>query len=168
MISLDKDQAVLMTSRYQIQTYYLFLGSLAGSILGIIGAIGFLMKSVERIYLKRYAKKLNEKVEVSSKKHMKMIKNCFDDVKKDLEENEELRDEPHFNSLDSMYLQGNMSLDAIHPKVEEKYCIDQDSSFTENQFSTKNKQDSTGIALKDELEFRGSSRNPRVYPINQY
>jgi hypothetical protein len=49
---MDLNQSVLITERSFAQSYYLFLSSLAGSVLGVIGVVGFFMRLCEWIYLK--------------------------------------------------------------------------------------------------------------------
>ena len=75
---MDVNQSVLMTERLYSETYYLFLSSLAGSILGITGAIGFLMRQIERNYL-IIEDKINHKALMFAKKlKRRQIKNCFE------------------------------------------------------------------------------------------
>lgn len=49
-ILLDKNDAVLLTQRIEKETLDAYLSNLAGSILGILGTIGFLMNLVEEKY----------------------------------------------------------------------------------------------------------------------
>lgn len=75
---MDLNQSVLITERSFSQSYYLFLSSLAGSVLGIIGAIGFFMRLCERIYLKIRGyiyKKLDQLVR---KLKRKQVRYCFE------------------------------------------------------------------------------------------
>lgn len=54
-VYLFKNEAALLTQRLKIQPWSTFLSNLAGSILGILGTVGFVMNLIEdkyEIYLK--------------------------------------------------------------------------------------------------------------------
>jgi hypothetical protein len=45
---LDKNQSALLTNRNEKQTLYILLSTLAGSIIGVMGGLGFLMRNFEK------------------------------------------------------------------------------------------------------------------------
>lgn len=47
-IILDKNQSALLTNRNEKQTLYILLSSLAGSVIGVMGGLGFLMRNFEK------------------------------------------------------------------------------------------------------------------------
>jgi hypothetical protein len=51
-ISLDKNDSVLLTQRLKKQDLIVYLSSLAGSILGVMGIVGFFMNLIEEKYEK--------------------------------------------------------------------------------------------------------------------
>jgi hypothetical protein len=51
-ISLDKNDSVLITKRLQKQALVIYFSNLAGSILGVLGAIGFTLNLFEKNYEK--------------------------------------------------------------------------------------------------------------------
>lgn len=123
-----------MTSRYQVQSYYLFLASLAGSVLGIIGALGYFMQKAESFYINKYLKISKASKQDSHLKKRKIINNCFALEDKKAFQSIEIaseKDEPHYNSINSIYISGNLSNEQLEPQVEGKYYIDPESSLSE-------------------------------------
>jgi hypothetical protein len=123
-----------MTSRYQIQSYYLFLASLAGSLLGIIGALGYFMQRAESFYIKKYLKITKASKEDSYSKKRKNIAKCFEPEDKKAFHSIDLpsdRDDPPFNSINSIYISGNLSNEHLESPVEGKYYIDPEVSLSE-------------------------------------
>jgi hypothetical protein len=51
-VILDKNWAVLFTQRLEVQQFGILLSNLSGSILGILGIIGFLMSLFEDLFIK--------------------------------------------------------------------------------------------------------------------
>lgn len=49
-ISLDKNDSVLITKRLQKQELVIYFSNLAGSILGVLGSIGFILNIIEKYY----------------------------------------------------------------------------------------------------------------------
>jgi hypothetical protein len=59
-ISLTKNDAVLYTQRFEESDLITFLSNLAGSILGLLGLIGFIMNNIEENY-ESFVKKRNQR-----------------------------------------------------------------------------------------------------------
>lgn len=49
---LDKNQSALLTNRNEKQSLYILLSSLVGSIIGVMGGLGFIMRKFEKMFEK--------------------------------------------------------------------------------------------------------------------
>jgi hypothetical protein len=101
---MELNDYVLMTQRFYVQSYYVFLSSLAGSVLGIIGVGGFLMKFSERYYIKfgnKLAKKQLFHVIIDN---VRKFKNGFPSGFKHKDSFKILRERSNTRSID--YIQG--------------------------------------------------------------
>ena len=78
---MDLNQSILVTDRFFAQSYYLFLSSLAGSLLGVIGAIGFVMRLFERFYIKVETELHYKMMMIERRKRRKQVKYCFTERK---------------------------------------------------------------------------------------
>jgi hypothetical protein len=59
-VSLTKNDAVLYTQRFEESDLITFLSNLSGSILGLLGLIGFIMNNIEENY-ESFVKKRNQR-----------------------------------------------------------------------------------------------------------
>ena len=80
-VTLNKNWAVLLTQRLQVQPLSSLLSSLSGSIIGIMGIFGFFMGFFENYHLK-YRKKLKNEVKIR-----KLIKNREEIILKNIGSN---------------------------------------------------------------------------------
>lgn len=78
---MDLNQSILVTDRFFAQSYYLFLSSLAGSLLGVIGAIGFVMRLFERFYIKVESQLQYKMIIIERRKKRRQVKYCFTERK---------------------------------------------------------------------------------------
>jgi hypothetical protein len=76
-IFMDLNESVLVTDRSFAQSYYLFLSSLAGLVLGVIGAVGFVMRLFERVYIKVKAQMMYEMMLIEKRKKRRQVKYSF-------------------------------------------------------------------------------------------
>jgi hypothetical protein len=78
---MDLNQSILVTDRFFAQSYYLFLSTLAGSVLGVIGAIAFVMRLFERVYIKVEDQLHYKMMMIERRKKRRQVKYCFTERK---------------------------------------------------------------------------------------
>lgn len=123
-ISLEKSGAALVTKRLEKQSMTQFFANLAGSVLGILGAVGFVMTKFEDRY-----EKLKRRI-VHNHSFREIMSNRIDlqnlnliEIKPKLKRNEDsvgfsesLYEDPNFNkqNLTDRYLSWSLEMASIH------------------------------------------------------
>ncbi len=112
---MELNDYVLMTQRFYVQSYYVFLSSLAGSVLGIIGVAGFLMRFSERYYIKFVNKLAKSQLFHIIIDNVRKIKNGFPSGFKHKDSFKILRERSNTRSID--YMQGFENCYSPHENV---------------------------------------------------
>lgn len=120
-IRLYQNNAILHTQRLQVQPAAIFLGNLAGSIIGILGIVGFVMNKFESSY-EHIIRNINYKMRRSRiiNNHIQIISKNFDML---------------YTRILLQTKRSTSSIDYIYPKPEEENGLNCNSKKVEDPMS---------------------------------